>query len=156
MSRKEYDIHEIIKNYPYLLGNELENLNLKHERIYEDRTRADFVFANNDRAVVVEIKKGRIDTRMLVQALHYLDNEKMENPAKKLKGMLVGRYVSNTLKNEIGKSDYKFEIKILGIDVPTNIKICDKCRRANVLSNSTCKYCGSRKFIVDPFLFRQS
>jgi len=155
MSRKEYDIHEIVKNYPYLLGSEFENLNLKHERIYEDRTRADFVFGSNDISVVVEVKRGKVDGKMLVQALHYLDNERRENPGKKLKGMLIGSHVSNTLRNEIMRSDYKFEIKILDIDVPTKVKICDKCRRANALSNSICKYCRSRKFILDPFLFHQ-
>lgn len=151
--RSEYDIHAIIRNYPYLLGHELENLNLKHERIYQDNTRADFVFTNDDRSIVVEVKKGQIDGESLRQALHYLDNEMRENPEKLLKGILIGRYASDTLKNEIQKSRYEFEIKLLDVDIPTKIKICDKCRKANALFNNVCRYCGSRKFITDPFLF---
>ena len=151
--KSEYDIHSIIKNYPYLLGDEFNNLKLKHERIYEDRSRADFVFTDNVRSIVVEVKKGPIDLHMLAQALHYLDNERRENLARLLKGVLVGSRIQNTLESEINKSGYKFEIKLLDIDVPTKIKICDKCRRANALSDVVCRYCSSRKFIIDSFLF---
>lgn len=154
MSQKpEYDIHAIIKNYPYILGDEFEDLSLKHERIYQDCTRADFVFADDDHSIVIEVKKGRIDAEMLLQALHYLDNEMKENPEKLLKGILIGRYVSNALINEIKKSRFEFEIKLLDVDIPTKVKICDNCRKVNALSNLVCKYCESRKFIIDPFLF---
>ncbi len=152
--KREYDIHTIIKNHPYLLGNEFENLNLKHEKVYQDRTRADFVFADNGLSIVVEVKKGYIDAEMLVQALHYLDNEKKENPRRFLKGILVGSGIVNTLENEIKKSGYEFQIKLLDVDIPTNIKICDKCRRANSLFSTLCRYCNSKKFIIDPFLFQ--
>lgn len=151
--QSEYDIHSIIRNYPYLLGQAFEDLSLKHEKVYEDRTKADFVFADDLRSIVVEVKVGRIDVRMLNQALNYLENEKRENPEKVLKGMLIGSHVSRTVEREVNKSEYEFEIKLLNIDLPTRIKICDKCRRANALFNKMCKYCGSRKFITDPFLF---
>jgi len=151
--KSEHDIHEIIKNYPYLLEEGLENLTITHEKIYQDRTRADFVFEDENHIIVVEIKKNFIDIEAIAQALNYLDNEKKQKPHKILKGILVGNYISNTLKNEVNESEYKFDIKLLDIDVPTQIKICDKCRKANSLYRSLCKYCGHRKFIIDPFLF---
>lgn len=151
--KSEYDIHSIIKNYPYLLGGEFDSLNLKHEKTYQDRTRADFVFANRICSIVVEVKKGPINIAMIDQALHYLDNERKGDPTKLLKGMLVGSYIHEALKNEVNKSEYEFEIKLLDVDIPTKIKICDKCRRANALSDVQCRYCNSRKFIIDPFLF---
>lgn len=149
----EYAIHRIIKNYPYLLGKEFEKLKLKHEKIYQDGTRSDFVFADENLSVVVEVKNGKMDSEMLSQALHYLENEREENPKKLLKGMLVGRRISQTLKNEVDRTKYEFEMKLLNVDIPVQIKICDKCRKANALSNIFCKFCGSRKFIIDPFLF---
>ena len=151
--KSEYGIHSIIRNHPYFLGDEFENLDLKHEKVYPDGSRADFVFADNICSIVVEVKKGPINIEMLNQALRYLDNEKNENPQKLLKGVLVGSHLPKSLKKEIGKSRYGFETKLLDSDIPTKIKICDKCRRANALYDTQCRYCKSRKFITDPFLF---
>lgn len=151
--KREYDIHDIIKRHPYLLGNSFKNLKLKHEKIYRDRTRSDFVFTNECCSIVVEIKKDLVDVQTLKQALHYLNNEKKENPESFLKGILIGRRTTKQLENKIIKSEYKFEIKLLNLDIPTRIKICDKCRKANAISNKICKYCGTNKFIIDPFLF---
>lgn len=150
--KSEYDIHDIIKYHPYLLGKEFEHLVLKHEKIYGDRTRADFVFADDKTSIVIEVKKGEIDIEMLNQAIHYLDNERKENPAKKLKGILIGSRVMNNITIKLQDTKYLFEIKLLNIDVPTEIKLCSKCRKANSLFDLICKYCGSKKFITDPFL----
>lgn len=69
--------------------------------------------------------------------------------------MLVGSRIKDTLEleNEIEKSGYKFEIKLLDIDVPTKIKLCDRCRKVNALPVLRCQDCGSENFIIDPFLF---
>jgi len=149
----EYNIHSIIRNYPYLLGDEFDNLDLRHERIYQDRTRADFVFTDSNLSVVVEVKKGPIDPRMLDQALHYLEKEKQENPSKCVKCLLVGTRTNKAIERKINESNYRFEVKLLGSDVPTRIKICDRCRKANALSSQRCEYCNSARFVRDPFLF---
>jgi hypothetical protein len=151
--KSEYDIHALIRNYPYLLGDEFANLKMKHEKIYEDRTRADFIFTSDTLSIVVEVKKGPIDIEMLNQALHYLRNEQIESSGKTLKCVLVGSRVHQEVENKVSRIGFSFEIKLLNIDVPTKIKICDNCRRANPLTAVTCRYCKSRKFITDPFLF---
>ena len=153
--KSEYDIHDIIRYYPYILGEEFESLDLKHEKIYEDRTRADFVFSSNQKSIVVEVKKGYIDEEMLNQATYYLNNESKENPGKTLKGVLVGRRKPGSLGfvSNFEHSGYTFEAKLLDIDLPMKIRLCDKCRKVNDKSSTVCKYCGSKKFVIDPFLF---
>lgn len=157
-SETEFDIHDLIRSHPYIIAEEFKNLNLKHERVYEDRKRADFVFGDSTASIVLEVKKGKIDTDMLGQARAYLESEKKENPVRILKGVLLGRTKpdSQQFENELRKSPYLFEIKVLDVDVPSKIKICDKCRRANWLTARTCKYCSSRRFITDPFIFSTS
>jgi RecB family endonuclease NucS len=151
--KDEYDVHYLIRNFPYILGKEYNQLKLKHEKVYDDRTRSDFVFSNDHISIVVEVKKGAIDISMINQATHYLDNEKKENLTKILKGVLVGTLLKDSVTQRLCDSDYPFEIKLLGIDIPIEVKLCDKCRKANATISTTCVYCGSKKFIVDPFLF---
>jgi len=150
---KEYDIHEIIKNYPYILGAKFEKLKLTHEKIYKDRTRSDFVFSNKNSSVIVEVKKDLIDENVFKQALDYLKHEKKENPNNSLEVILIGKRTTSQLKEVIKKSKYKFDIKLLDFDVPTQIKLCNKCRKAIAIYNKRCIYCGNNKFIIDPFLF---
>lgn len=153
--KTEYDIHDLIGTYPYILDAEFENLSKKHEKIYSDRSRADFVFSNSNISIVVEVKIGSIDVRTVEQALHYLDMEKKEDPQKKLLGILVGHRIVNReeLEEKMRNSGYEFEIKFLDRDIPTEVKLCDNCRKVNNLNMVKCKFCGSSKFIKDPFLF---
>jgi len=154
-SSSEYDIHDIIRIHPYILGEEFEGLSITHEKIYDDRTRSDFVFSNGHISIVAEVKIGNIDVQTLEQAIHYLDKEKKKNPHKKLLGILIGRRIVNKqeLEEKMKNSGYEFKIKFLDKEVPTEIKLCDNCRKANTLWIPICKFCGSKKFITDPFLF---
>ena len=153
--KNEYDIHDIIRIHPYILGEEFEGLYVKHEKIYADRKRADFVFSNDNISIVTEIKIGNVDVQTLEQAIHYLNEEKKENPHKQLLGILVGRRVvkKQELEEKMKNSGYEFKIKFLDKEIPTDIKLCDNCRKANTLWASTCKFCRSKKFIKDSFLF---
>lgn len=153
--KNEYDIHKIIKTHPYLLGPELESLNIKHEKIYSDRTRSDFVFSNEHQSIVVEVKIGYLDTDTIEQAVHYLHMERKENPDKILIGIFIGYAIKDNIKFnlKLKQYNYPFKIKYLDVDIPTKIKICDFCRKANKLSTLKCKFCGSLKFVFDPFLF---
>lgn len=158
--KHEFDVHVIIKRYPYFLGREFANMKLTHERIYPDRTRADFTFSNKERVVVVEVKKGMIDIAMLNQANNYLDKEKNQNPRKNLEGLLVGLPSNDPeLKKRINANNYPISEKLIGIDVPSDvrqIKICANCRKANWQHETSCEYCGSQGFIKDPFIFANS
>lgn len=153
--KNEYDIHDIIRIHPYILGEEVEGLYLKHEKIYEDRSRSDFVFSNSLVSIVIEVKRGNMDVQTLEQAIRYLDNEKDEDPHKKLLGILIGHRIVNKqqFEEKMKNSGYEFKIKFLDKEIPTEIKLCDNCRKANTLWIPVCKFCGSKKFITDPFLF---
>lgn len=154
-SSSEYDIHDIIRIHPYILGEEFEGLSITHEKIYDDRTRSDFVFSNEHIAIVVEVKIDYLNIGTIEQAIHYLNKEKKTNPYKKLKGVLVGSQIidKKEFEEKMSISGYEFQVKFLDEDVPTEIKLCDNCRRANKLSAEICKFCRSNKFITDPFLF---
>lgn len=153
--KNEYDIHSIIKIHPYVLGDDYKDLHLKHEKVYDDRKRADFIFSNDRVSIVVEVKIGRIDDQTLEQLLYYLSKEEKENPTKKLFGVIVGHRIDGErkLNDKIKKSKYDIQIKILDRDIPSEIKLCTNCRKINALWSSSCKYCGSTEFISDPFLF---
>jgi len=159
--KHEFDVHAIIKCYPYFLGEEFASMRLVHERIYPDRTRADFTFSNKQKVVVVEVKKDAIDITMLIQLIDYLDKEKLQNPQKNLEGLLVGLPSNDLeLKKGISESQYCISEKFISIDVPSDvrqIKICAEinCRKANWQYKTFCDYCGSQQFIEDPFIFQK-
>ena len=154
----EYDIHTIILTHPYLLGHEFENLSLKHEKLYVDRTRADFIFSDNYTSIVVEVKIGPLDIYAIEQAEHYLEKERDLNTDVELSGILIGSKPLDEInfQDRIEHSKFIFRIMILGDDFPKEIKLCgkSKCKKANPLSVSKCNYCGSKKFIKDPFMFK--
>lgn len=158
--KREFDVHDIIKCYPYFLGEEIASMKLIHERIYSDRTKADFTFSNEEKIVVVEVKKHMIDIAMLNQVIDYLNKEKNQNPGKNLQGLLVGLPSNDPeLKKRINRSEYRISVKFIGIDVPSDarqIKICaeSNCRKANWQHKTFCEYCGFQEFIKDPFIFQ--
>lgn len=154
MTTTEYSIHSIIKNFPYLVKERFVSMKLKHEWVYSDGTRSDFVFEDSTLIVVIEVKKGQIDKRMICQLDGYIQNERKSNPQKKVDGILVGL---GTIDKEVLQMilEKGYSTKFLDDDVPTRIKICakGKCRRATNYASERCPYCGSRKFVQDPFLF---
>lgn len=157
MSINENDIHTIILTHPYLLGIELEDMIVKHEKIYDDRTRADFIFSDDNISIVIEVKVGSLDRYSIEQAEHYLEKERDLKTNIKLKGILVGgRPLDKTnFRDRIEQSRFIFQIMILGEDIPREIKLCAerRCKKANPLSAFKCSFCGSKKFIKDPFMF---
>lgn len=157
--RNEYDVHDIIKYYPYFLDPKFATMRIIHERIYPNRTRADFTFSDAESVSVVEVKKGSIDVGMLEQALEYICEERKQSKDKSLQGVLVGLHSSGPdLTARISLCGYPFVLKYIGIDIPASadqIKLCEEhtCRKANWQYKTTCEYCGSRKFIGEPFSF---
>lgn len=158
--KHEFDVHDVIKHYPYFLGREFANMKLTHERIYPDRTRADFTFSSKEKVVVVEVKKDTIDITMLDQTNNYLDKEKSQNLGKKLEGLLIGLPSNDPeLRKRINANNYPISEKLIDIDVPSDarqIKICSNCRKANWQHETSCEHCGSQEFIKDPFIFSNS
>lgn len=128
-------------------------MRLKHEHVYPDGTRSDFVFEDETLSAVVEVKKGFIDKDMINQLDHYVSIEGGGNLEKQVSGILVGRSPSNTTVLQLAK-DRHYAIKLLDIDVPTRIRLCSNgtCRRARGYEKEKCPCCGSRKFVRDSFL----
>ena len=140
------------------MGHDFEKLSLKHERLYDDRTRADFIFSDNCASKVVEVKIGPLDIYAIEQVEHYLEKERDLNSDIELSGILIGGKSLDEInfQNRIEHSNFIFRIMILGDDFPKEIKLCGKrkCKKANALSVSKCSYCGSKKFIEDSFMFK--
>jgi len=149
----EFDIHSIIRNYPYLISERFAAMQIKHEHVYPDGTRSDFVFEDATLSVVVEVKKGPIDKKMILQLDGYVAKEREQNPVKSVGGILIGRSIVNAEVLKLA-NDRGYEVRFLDVNVPTRIRLCAKgtCRRATSFANERCPYCGSRKFVIDPFL----
>ena len=152
---KETEIHSLIRIHPYLVDESLVGMERRHERVYEDGTRSDFVFSRGDDAVVIEVKRGALDTVALGQCVHYLKKEKRKRPGGRLRGFLVGQKPPDDreLIAAIEATGFGIQCRYLGLEFPTTIKLCLKCRRANRPSSHACRYCGSTKFVIDDFLF---
>ncbi len=154
----EKTIHSIIKTHPYLLGEDFSFLFLQYEFIYPDLTRSDFIFSNKNVAFIVEVKYGSLDFDAIKQIEGYLENEKNKHPQKDVNGILVGNRPHNedSFNEEIVNCIFDINLLYLDEDIPTIIKLCGMCRRANFLFATKCKYCKSRQFLKDPFLFNRN
>lgn len=119
------------------------------QMVFDDDTRTDITFSNEDEIIIVELKKGAIDHGALNQLLHYLrKTSSIEKGKRKISGILVGASINDKIEllKNIKESGFDIKLKVYGKDVPTIIKFCEKCRRATSVSDTICRYDGCKKF----------
>lgn len=147
---QERTIEEILFHFPYLIDERLKPSYIEERQVmFEDGTRADLKFESPTDIFVVEIKKGMLDLGSFYQLTHYMNEIYSKvGDRKRIIGIMVGLGISDSsvIKEKISSYRYEVQFKLLGIDIPTKLKFCTKCRKANGISREKCWYDGNTTF----------
>jgi RecB family endonuclease NucS len=144
---KEREIADILYNFPHLIDPQFLNEFPKREYLFPNTSRADLVFFGSSEIIVVELKKDVLKQSAVLQLWEYLASMKQKFPNKKIRGILIGESLDSEATRLLQTSTFPIEVKLLGRDIPTAIKICQNCRRANEIREKTCKFCGAYQWI---------
>ena len=146
----EATIEEILFHFPYRIDDRLKPSYVEERQvIFDDGTRADLRIESPTDIFVVEIKKGMLDLGTFYQLTHYINEIYLKvGDSKGIIGIMVGLEISDpsTIKEKISKYRYEIRVKLLGRDIPTKLKFCTKCRKANAISRKECWYDGHTVF----------
>lgn len=147
---QERTIEEILFHFPYLIDERLKPSYVEERQVmFDDGTRADLKFESVTDIFVVEIKKGILDIGTFYQLTHYMNEIYSKvGDTKRIIGIMVGQGISDPLaiKEKISNYRYEVQVKLLGADIPTKLKFCTKCRKANGTSRKECWYDGHTAF----------
>ncbi len=145
----ERHIENLLRSYPGLFGIDpsLPLLGSKYGKkyFYPDLTVPDALFRDDNKeiSVVVEIKDDPLKSTDLNQLRAYLEQEHLERPAHRIRGVLVGRLSTVTDDLETATADLQWpaEIKYLVRDFAMSVKICDQCSHAYWPREPNCPQC---------------
>lgn len=147
---QERTIEEILLHFPYLIDKRLKPSYAEERQVmFDDGTRADLKFETATEIFVVEIKKGMLDLGTFYQLTHYMNEIYSKvGDTKRIIGIMVGLGISDPSDIEEKISNYRYEVqlKLLGREIPTKLKFCTKCRKANGISRKECWYDGHTTF----------
>lgn len=147
---QERPIEEILFHFPYLIDERLKPYYVEERQVmFDDGTRADLKFESPTDIFVIEIKKGILDMGTFYQLTHYMNEIYSKvGDTKRIIGIMVGQDISDSLaiKEKISSYRYEVQVKLLGADIPTKLKFCTKCRKANSISSKECWYNGNTTF----------
>lgn len=147
---QERTIEEILFHFPYLIDARLKPSYIEERQVmFDDGTRADLKFESPTDIFVVEIKKGMLDLGAFYQLTHYMNEiYSRVGDTKQIIGLLVGLDISDlsVIEEKIVSYRYEVQLKLLGRDIPTKLKFCTKCRKANGISRKECWYDGHTTF----------
>lgn len=142
-SRREFRIEDRLAQFPYLISPELEKP-LRQQRISKS-SRLDLLFQTAKDTVIVEIKRGKITVSAVQQILRY--QRELKLPDKKFRGYLIGRGISADAEKSIDTIKHNLIYLGIGEQIPDQIVICWKCRRARAAYLSECPYDGETRMI---------
>jgi len=146
----ERAIEEILFHFPYLIDRRLKPSYVEDRQVvFEDGTRVDLKFEGPSDIFIIEIKKGPVDLKTYYQLTHYMNEVYLKvGERKKIIGVAIGHGISDysEIQDSISKYPYEIQLRQLGKDIPTRLKFCTKCRRANGASVNECWNCGCGDF----------
>jgi hypothetical protein len=127
---------------------------LRRQDLMPNGRKADMVFVEQSRIIVVEIKKGCLTTRdhseteedVVDQICDYLTQSRIKYPGRgEYKGFVIGTGIADKskLREKIDSSGETIIPLIFGMDIPSTIKICPSCNRALDYFHEICA-CGIR------------
>jgi hypothetical protein len=146
----ESDIEDNLATHPYLidkkfLANTKYTLKRQEAQSKEARTDLVFTFEHDKEIILVELKKTILKLPDYKQILRYYQRlrAKYSYPWK-INGYLIG--YPNPKELDYDKRSFKW-LKLLYLekDVPTQIWVCGKCRKANSTISYECKFCYKRR-----------
>ncbi|NOZ09466.1 MAG: DUF91 domain-containing protein [Gammaproteobacteria bacterium] len=141
MHRTERQIEDYLSDYPYLISPEFEEVE-RQVRLEKDQI-ADLVYKDDQRIVVIELKKDRANKRDVEQIVGYC--KYYQGGPRKVSGILVARSIIESartlLDKENTKNPFHMEFKAIGSDIPRDITVCEECGRARGVEED-CKTLG--------------
>lgn len=144
----EEDLHKIFFNYPNLIVNDNLIVKTVHEFILDANSIVDIYIETDKELNFCEIKIHKlkeVDLYQAIRYLNYLKNHRKEVGNKIISVILIGMSISEHLKETARHKG--IIIKIIGIDIPEQIKICKNCRKAYDSINLSCLFCNSTELI---------
>ncbi len=140
-------IQILYQTHPYLIEKEFLNQKVVPQYPLPSGF-ADIAVFKQKEIVIVELKVDPLKTTHILQLNGYLeDMERETNSNFNFRGIIIGKESKEDLNKTIKNLKYKINILILNRDIPTKIKICDKCRLANNIKSLTCFNCSNSKFL---------
>ncbi|MGQ4876195.1 MAG: endonuclease NucS domain-containing protein [Promethearchaeia archaeon] len=154
---EEFDLGEPINNLE-VLESDIEKEIVSNPEIVEEgleiiqnqyRTKIGIIDIlckdKNGNYVVIELKKGRGNDKVIGQLLRYLAwIEEHVAEKNKVRGIIVAKSYDEGLEYAIKGVKFQIDIKIFENEPPIgeNIKYCDKCVSPNRKSANYCRKCG--------------
>jgi RecB family endonuclease NucS len=146
MKMLEKEIQSLLETHPYLIEPRFLNKPVESQKALKSGF-ADLVIYSENETVIIELKVVPLDNKAVLQLNGYLEDMREQISNGLLRGILIGENQKDNIYNLIKILDFKMDIKILGQDIPTSIKICEKCRFANDMRVSACNFCHSISFL---------
>ncbi len=146
MKISEKEIQSLLETHPYLIEPQFLNKPLESQKALKSGF-ADLVIYLEKETVIIELKVVPLDNKAVLQLNGYLEDMREQLSHGLLRGILIGENQKNNIYNLIKTLEFEIDIKILRQDIPTSVKICEKCRFANDVRISACNFCYSISFL---------
>ncbi|TDU72861.1 uncharacterized protein DUF91 [Prosthecobacter fusiformis] len=141
-TRTEAWVEDLLFAHPELLS---PNLPPPRRQVSFAGSRVDLLFEDEEQTVLVEIKRGVIDLAALAQMKRY--RVLLKQPGRLFTGYLVGASISDEAAESLKKSGGRLKFRQIGRDIPREINLCQKCRRARHQAISACPFCGEKQIL---------
>lgn len=125
-ARQERSIEDLLFSHPGLIHPELSRP--RRQVVLSRNSRADLLFEVGRRVIVVEIKRDVIRPESVRQIERYASA--LGVPRRRFTGFLIAPVLHPSAGTALGESIYKLHFRSLGRDIPMQINVCRKCRRA--------------------------
>jgi RecB family endonuclease NucS len=142
--KHERVIEDLLFDYPYLIDNELSNP--QRQIRLNAESRGDLLFFLPKRVVVAEIKRGPVNVAAFKQICRYLELLRKDHPHR-IHGYLIGTLITPAARTMIKRTHWKIKFRALGYDIPNDVVICRKCRRARDEKLPRCPADRSRELL---------
>jgi len=139
----EKALEDLYHAYPYLIDPALDRA--RRQVFLNARSRCDLFFELEGIAWVVEIKRDTAGLPALRQLIRYLDHFQKTHGA--VRGTLVAADFLPSVERRLQTVRHPIELKRLRIDVPVEIRVCRKCRRARAASLLRCPADGETQVL---------
>ncbi len=145
----EKEFENILVRYPYLIdesfsGGKVENqyrITLSNGNIRY----IDIIYFTPNKITIIELKKDMVIKKDIQQLSEYVNHIKILYPNKKIQAILAGQRLEKNLELSLNLRGFIF--KKYFKDIPFEIKLCSKCRKATGRNQNRCSWCSYQEFI---------
>lgn len=144
MKELESDIEDILEAYPDLVDEKFIRKDYNIERQCPlGKNRIDLLISNTEEWNIIEIKKTPLADKDYIQIHRYRSYARNLHKNLTVWGYLIGYSSKSPIK--IDRRSFRWlKVLYLDIDLPSQIRICQSCRKPIPKFSYECKYCFSR------------